>query len=65
TLYPETHMYHITKAKTDGKYAILERASLSGNGSLLYSQGKEAERFYVIDGEFFHFNIEIEITTTK
>jgi hypothetical protein len=52
TLYPETHTYHITKAGTDGKYAMLEIASLSGNGSLLHSHSKEAEVFYVIDGEF-------------
>ena len=52
TLYPETHTYNITKAETDGKYAMLEIASLSGNGSLLHSHSKEAEVFYVIDGEF-------------
>lgn len=45
-------MYHITKAETDGKDAILEITSPSGNGSLLHSQSKEAEGFYVIDGEF-------------
>ena len=48
----DTYTHHITKAETDGKYAILEIASPSGNRSLLYSQSKEAEGFYVIDAEF-------------
>ena len=49
---PETHRYHIAKAEIDGKYAMLEIASPSGNESLLYLHSKEAEGFYVIDGEF-------------
>lgn len=40
------------KSRNRWKICNLEIASPSGNGSLLYSQSKEAEGFYVIDGEF-------------
>jgi uncharacterized cupin superfamily protein len=39
---------------------MLEIASPSGNGSLLHLHSKEAEGFYVIDGEFSYQYQELQ-----
>jgi quercetin dioxygenase-like cupin family protein len=51
-LLGDTYTLHAIGAETDGQYAVVEVSSPPGSGPPLHSHSKEAEGFYVIDGEF-------------